>query len=287
MINAMTFDIEEYFHAEAFAGVVRPEEWPVLESRVGAATLRLLDILEETRTVATFFVLGWVAEREPQLVRAIAGRGHEVACHGYAHQMITRLSRSQFAEDIRRAKAAVEDAAGAEVIGYRAPTFSVVRETIWSLEVLVEAGFRYDSSIFPIVHDRYGMPDAPRFPHRVAAGPVKAIAEFPPSTVTRLRWRFPVAGGGYFRLAPYAATAWALRHLNTREGQPAMVYLHPWEIDAGQPRLPLGRLARFRHAVNTGASTEAKLRRLLHDFRFGPVRDVLVSTGLIASGRAA
>jgi polysaccharide deacetylase family protein (PEP-CTERM system associated) len=287
MVNALTFDIEEYFHAEAFAGVVRPDQWPDLESRVAAATQHLLDILDEARTAATFFVLGWVAERQPRLVRAIAERGHEVACHGYGHQMITRLSRFQFAEDVRRAKTAVEDAAGTEVIGYRAPTFSVVRDTLWSLEVLVEMGFRYDSSIFPVVHDRYGIPDAPRFPHRVAAGPGAAIAEFPPSTVTRLRWRFPVAGGGYFRLAPYALTGWALRHLNTREGQPAMVYLHPWEIDAGQPRLPLGRLARFRHSVNTGAATVAKLRRLLRDFRFAPVREVLVSAGVMAPGRAA
>jgi polysaccharide deacetylase family protein (PEP-CTERM system associated) len=287
MVNALTFDIEEYFHAEVFAGVVRPHEWPSLESRVVGATERLLDLLGETRTAATFFVLGWVAERQPRLVRAIAARGHEVACHGYSHQMITRLSRAQFAEDVRRAKAVVEDAAGAAVIGYRAPTFSVVRETLWSLEVLVESGFRYDSSIFPIVHDRYGMPEAPRFPHQAAAGPGMAIAEFPLSTVTRFRWRLPVAGGGYFRLAPYAVTGWALRHLNIREGQPAMVYLHPWEIDAGQPRMPVGRLAHLRHSVNTGAATVTKLRRLLRDFRFAPVRDVLVGTGVLASGRAA
>ena len=287
MVNALTFDIEEYFHAEVFAGAVRPDDWPGLESRVVGATERLLDLLGEARTAATFFVLGWVAERQPRLVRAIAARGHEVACHGYSHQMITRLSRSQFAEDVRRAKAVVEDAAGAAVIGYRAPTFSVVRETLWSLEVLVESGFRYDSSIFPIVHDRYGMPEAPRFPHQVTAGPGMAIVEFPLSTVTRFRWRFPVAGGGYFRLAPYAVTGWALRHLNIREGQPAMVYLHPWEIDAGQPRLPAGRLAYLRHSVNTGAATETKLRRLLREFRFAPVRDVLVGTGVLASGRAA
>jgi polysaccharide deacetylase family protein (PEP-CTERM system associated) len=287
MINALTFDIEEYFHAEVFAGVVRPEEWPTLESRVVGATERLLDLLDEARSHATFFVLGWVAERQPRLVRAIAARGHEIACHGYGHQMITRQSRAQFGEDVRRAKAAVEDAAGAAVIGYRAPTFSVVRETLWSLEVLVETGFRYDSSIFPIVHDRYGIPNAPRFPHRVAAGPGMAIAEFPLSTVAGFRWRFPVAGGGYFRLWPYAVTGWALRHLNTREGQPAMVYLHPWEIDAGQPRLPIGRRAHFRHSVNTGVSTVTKLRRLLRDFRFAPVRDVLAGTGVMTSGRAA
>jgi len=287
MINALTFDIEEYFHAEVFAGVVRREEWSTLPSRVVGATERLLDLLDEARSHATFFVLGWVAERQPRLVRAIAARGHEIACHGYGHQMITRLSRSQFEEDVRRAKAAVEDAAGTAVIGYRAPTFSVVRETLWSLEVLVETGFRYDSSIFPIVHDRYGIPNAPRFPHRVAAGPGMAIAEFPLSTVAGFRWRFPVAGGGYFRLWPYAVTGWALRRLNMREGQPAMVYLHPWEIDAGQPRLPIGRRAQFRHSVNTGVSTVTKLRRLLRDFQFAPVRDVLAGTGVMTSGRAA
>jgi len=286
MINALTFDIEEYFHAEVFSGVVRPEEWASRESRVVGVTEQLLELLQEARTAATFFVLGWVADRYPGLVRAIAAGGHEVACHGYAHQMITRLSRCEFSQDIRRAKAAVEDAAGAAVIGYRAPTFSVVRETLWSLEVLAEAGFQYDSSIFPIVHDRYGIPDAPRFPHWAPAGPGRTIAEFPLSTVARGRWRFPVAGGGYFRLLPYAVTGWALRHLNHREGQPGMVYLHPWELDPGQPRLPVGRLAHLRHSVNTGA-TVAKLRRLLREFRFAPARDVLVGHGVMISGRAA
>lgn len=284
--NALTFDVEEYFHAEVFAGVVPREQWSTLESRVGRATERLLALLAETGTRATFFVLGWVAERHPDLVRAIAAQGHEVACHGYAHQMITRLSRTEFTEDVRRAKATVEDAAGVGVIGYRAPTFSVVRETLWSLEVLAESGFQYDSSIFPIVHDRYGIPDSPRFPHRLGAGRGMEISEFPLSTVTRLGWRFPVAGGGYFRLFPYAVTRWALRQLNAREGQPAMVYLHPWEMDPGQPRLPVGRVAQLRHSVNTGA-TVAKLRRLLRDFAFAPVRDVLATPGVMASGRVA
>jgi polysaccharide deacetylase family protein (PEP-CTERM system associated) len=283
MINALTFDVEDYFHAEAFAGVVRPEEWPGLESRVVAATERILSLLGETGTRATFFVLGWVAERHPRLVAAIRSKGHEVACHGYGHQMITRLSRPQFAADLERAKATLEDAAGVAVVGYRAPTFSVVRETLWSLEVLAETGFLYDSSIFPIVHDRYGIPDAPRFPHRRAVGSGSAIAEFPLSTVCRLRWRFPVAGGGYFRLLPYAVTAWALRQLNRKESQPAIVYLHPWEIDPGQPRLPVDRLTQFRHSVNT-RTTEAKLRRLLRDFHFAPVRDVLAGSGIMAAG---
>jgi polysaccharide deacetylase family protein (PEP-CTERM system associated) len=286
MINALTFDIEEYFHAEAFAGVVRPEEWPTLESRVVQATESILELLAETGTRGTFFVLGWVAARHPELVRSIEAQGHEVACHGYGHQMITRLSRAQFAADLERAKATLEDAAGVAVIGYRAPTFSVVRETLWSLEVLAEAGFRYDSSIFPIVHDRYGIPDAPRFPHRRPAGDGASIAEFPLSTVGRPKWRFPVAGGGYFRLLPYAVTAWALRHLNRKEGQPAIVYLHPWEIDSGQPRLPVDRLTQLRHSVNTH-TTKAKLRRLLRDFEFAPVRDVLVDSGVMVGEGAS
>jgi polysaccharide deacetylase family protein (PEP-CTERM system associated) len=282
MINALTFDVEEYFHAEAFASVVRPEEWPSLESRVVGATERLLDLLDETGTSATFFVLGWVAERHGGLVRAIQTRGHEIASHGYGHEMITRLNRAQFAEDVRRGKAAVEDVTGTAVIGYRAPTFSVVRGTLWSLEVLAEAGFRYDSSIFPIVHDRYGMPDATRFPHRLAAGPGVEIGEFPLSTISWLGWRFPVAGGGYFRLLPYAFTHRAVRHLNEREGQPAIVYLHPWEIDPAQPRLPAGWLSRFRHSVNT-RTTESKIHLLLRDFRFAPVRDILTGSGVLVT----
>lgn len=283
MINALSFDIEEYFHAEAFSNVVRPEQWPSLESRVVATTERLLDLLAETASLATFFVLGWVAERHGALVRAIHQGGHELACHGYGHQMITRLSRAEFREDLRRAKVAIEDAAGIAVIGYRAPTFSVVRETLWSLEVLAEAGFRYDSSIFPIVHDRYGISDAARFPHRVAAGPGVEIGEFPLSTVSGFGWRFPVAGGGYFRLFPYRVTRGAVRHLNEREGQPAIIYLHPWELDPEQPRLPVGRLTRFRHSVNT-RTTESKVRCLLRDFRVAPVRDVLAGSGVLAVG---
>ena len=283
MINALTFDIEEYFHAEAFARVVEPHDWPTLESRVVSATERILAILSEARTAATFFVLGWVAERHPRLVRDIQAGGHEVACHGYGHQMITRLSRSDFAEDVRRGKAAVEEAAGVSVVGYRAPTFSVVRGTLWSLETLAEAGFRYDSSIFPIVHDRYGIPDSPRFPHRRDAGARSTIWEFPPSTIGRRGWRLPVAGGGYFRLLPYSVTRRALRHLNEVERQPAMVYLHPWEMDPGQPRLPIGQLAQLRHSLNT-SQTERKLRRLLSDFRFRPVRDVLDTSSLPAEG---
>ena len=295
MKNALTFDIEEYFHAEAFARALRPEEWPGLESRVVDTTERLLDILDYADARATFFVLGWVAERYPALVKDIVGRGHEVACHGYGHQMIQRQSRQDFAKDVQRAKTAIEDAAGAAVIGYRAPTFSIRRDTLWGLEVLWEAGFLYDSSIFPILHDRYGISDAPRFPHRVPLGsdngagalkePAEAhgIAEFPLSTLSILGRRVPIAGGGYFRLIPYQLTRRAIRHLNVKEQQPAIFYLHPWELDVHQPKIRTGLLTRLRHSVNIH-STEAKLRRLLRDFRFAPVRDVLAKAGLMTLG---
>ena len=283
MKNALTFDIEEYFHAEAFSGVVRPEDWPGLESRVVDSTQRLLDILDREQVRATFFVLGWVAERHPALVREIESLGHEIGCHGYAHRMIQHLNRHEFAEDVKRAKKVLEDIAGTSVIGYRAPTFSVVRETLWSLDILAEAGFRYDSSIFPVRHDRYGIPDAPRFPHRVRTAGGGEIAEFPLSTICLPGWRLQVAGGGYFRLFPLAWTRCAIRRLNEREGQPAIVYLHPWETDPEQPRLPVGRITRFRHLVNVDR-TEDKLHRLLLDFRFAPASEVLADMGLLAAG---
>jgi len=284
MKNALTFDVEEYFHAEAFARVLRPEEWPTLESRVTRSTERLLDILDRERVRATFFVLGWVAERHPGLVREIASLGHEIACHGYGHRMIQHLSRPDFERDVIRGKRALEDAVGRPVLGYRAPTFSIMRATLWSLDVLIEAGFRYDSSIFPVVHDRYGIPDAPRFPHRLRAPSGGEITEFPMSTVTLLGRRLPVAGGGYFRLFPYRMTRRAIDRING-ERQPAMVYLHPWEIDPDQPRLPVGPLTRFRHLVNVG-KTEPRLRRLLAEVSFGPAAEVLAETGLLAIGDA-
>ena len=284
MKNALTFDVEEYFHAEAFARVLQPEEWPTLESRVTRSTERLLDILDRERVRATFFILGWVAERHPALVREIAALGHEIACHGYGHRMIQHLSRAEFERDVTRAKRALEDAVGRSVLGYRAPTFSIMRATLWSLDVLVEAGFRYDSSIFPVVHDRYGIPDAPRFPHRLKAPGGGEITEFPMSTMTFLGRRLPVAGGGYFRLFPYRVTRRAIGRING-ERQPAMVYLHPWEIDPEQPRIPVGPLTRFRHLVNVG-KTESRLRRLLGELSFGPAAEVLTETGLLAIGDA-
>lgn len=283
MRNALTFDVEEYFHAEAFAGMLAPDEWPSLASRVVETTGRLLDILDDAGARATFFVLGWVADRYPHLVRRIAAGGHEVACHGYGHRMIHRLTPAELREDVTRAKGLLEDTLGSPIVGYRAPTFSVVRQTWWSLDVLCEAGFRYDSSIFPIRHDRYGIPDAPRFPHRVRTAGGGEIIEFPPSTLSIGGHRLPVAGGGYFRMFPYAVTRWAIHHLNDREQRPAMVYLHPWEIDGAPPALPASWSRRWRHSLNVGR-TEGRLRRLLADFQVAPAAAVLAQEGLLVPG---
>lgn len=280
MRNALTFDIEEYFHAEAFAGLVGRDEWPQLTSRVTESTMSLLDALDEQKTRATFFVLGWIAERYPGLVREIQARGHEVACHSYGHRLIYRMDREAFRVDARRAKQSIEDTIGGGVLGYRAPTFSVVRETLWALEALAEEGFAYDSSIFPIRHDRYGIPDAERFPHRIKLPGGQDIAEFPISTLRIAGQHLPFSGGGYFRLAPYRFVRRALRHLNMRERMPGLVYLHPWELDPGQPRLPLRGVARLRHYVNL-QHTARKLGRLLADFTFGPARQVLHEHGLL------
>ena len=269
MVNALTFDVEEYFHAETFARVVDRQDWPTLESRVVGATERILAILAEARTAATFFVLGWVAERQPALVRAIRAGGHEVACHGYAHQMITRLSQAEFAEDVRLGKAAVEAAAGVSVVGYRAPTFSVVRGTLWSLATLADAGFQYDSSIFPIVHDRYGIPDSPRFPHRLKEG----LVEFPMTTWRVARVNLPAASGGYLRILPLAVSIAAVAQLN-RAGHPAVVNVHPWELDPEQPRLRVDWKKRLRHYHNLDRM-EGRLRRLLAETAFDSMGGVI------------
>jgi len=278
MRNALTFDIEEYFHVEAFKHVIRRDAWADLPSRVAASTGRLLDLLQARAVNATFFILGWVAERHPTLVHEIHARGHEVACHSYAHQVIYSMDARAFRDDLRRAKRAIEDAAGAPVVGYRAPTCSVVRATMWALDVLAEEGFRYDSSIFPIHHDRYGIPDNPRSPHRIHLGSGAEIVEFPMSTVRVAGQNFPFCGGGYFRLVPYGLIRAALKRVNHRDGIPGMIYVHPWELDPDQPRVAVSGLTRFRHYVNL-RGTSAKLQRLLDDFQFAPVSQVLYEQG--------
>jgi polysaccharide deacetylase family protein (PEP-CTERM system associated) len=278
MQNALTVDVEEYFQVEAFRDRVSERDWARLPSRVEPSTRRLLDLFDRHEVGATFFVVGWVARRHPDLVRDIAARGHEVGCHSDAHRPIYALDPEAFRRDVRAARAAIEDAAGAAVTGYRAPTCSVVRATWWALEILAEEGFRYDASIFPIHHDRYGIPDAPRFPHRIRLDSGADIVEFPMSTVRVAGQNLPFAGGGYFRLLPYPLIRRALRHLNEREERPAMVYLHPWELDPEQPRLPAGPLTRFRHYANLHG-TAAKLDRLLGDFAFAPAGRVLAALG--------
>ena len=272
VVNAMTIDVEDYFHVSVFDGVVPRREWDRLESRVGANTDRLIELFGEAGIRATFFVLGWVGERFPQLVRRIAEAGHEVASHGHAHRLIYDQTRQAFREDVRRAKGVLESVTGLAVDGYRAPSYSITPRSLWALDVLIEEGYTYDSSIFPIHHDRYGIPLSPRHPYLIARRR-GSLMEVPASTVRYGPLNLPIGGGGYFRILPYAWTRWGIRQLNQVEGRPAVFYLHPWEIDPAQPRLPASRLSRFRHYHNLD-QTESRLRALLRDFRFSSMRKV-------------
>lgn len=272
-MNVMTIDVEDYFQVSAFDRVVPRSAWDGMESRVVANTERLLEIFAEHRVTATFFVLAWVAERQAALVRQIASSGHEIASHGYGHRLVYELSPEEFRQDVRRARQLLEDAAGVPVVGYRAPSYSITRRSLWALDVLIEEGHTFDSSIFPIHHDRYGIPGTPRHPY-VLRRPAGSLVEVPPSTVRVGTMTLPVAGGGYFRLLPYGWTRWGITRLNVQEQRPAVFFLHPWEIDAEQPRLAATGLSRFRHYRNLDA-TEPRLRRLLSDFRFGPMRTLL------------
>ena len=280
LCNAMTVDVEDYFHVQVFAGHIDRSSWDGRESRVTANVRTLLDIFERFGVRATFFVLGWEGERRPGLVREIQSRGHEVACHGYSHRLIYQQAPAVFREETERAKALLEDILGAPVIGYRAASYSIVRQSVWALDVLVELGFEYDSSIFPVIHDNYGIPDAERLPHRLSAPNGGSIAEWPLSTVNLLKYRLPVGGGGYFRLMPYWLSRAALGAINRREDRPFIFYLHPWEIDPAQPRIAAGRLSRFRHYTNID-KCEGRLCRLLSDFRFDTVSDGLARLGLL------
>ena len=273
IVNAMTVDVEEYFHATAVQEVVSPTRWESLESRIERSTALVLDLFAEHQVKGTFFVLGWAAERHKALVKRIATAGHEVASHGYQHQLVYDQSPDAFRSDITRSKQLLEDTTGCRVDGYRAPTFSITNRSLWALDVIAESGYRYDASIFPIRHDRYGIPDAPREVHERRAGG-GALVEWPGSTVRVLGTNVPFAGGGYFRVLPYSVIRWAMRRLNGGERRPGIFYTHPWEFDPAQPRQPLSRISAARHYVNLGR-TEARFRRLLRDFRFAPVRDLL------------
>jgi polysaccharide deacetylase family protein (PEP-CTERM system associated) len=262
----MSVDVEDYFHVSVFDGIVPRSQWDQMESRVCANTVRLLDIFDEFEVKSTFFVLGWVAEKFPSLVRTIAQRGHEVASHGYAHRLVYDQTRASFRDDVRRAKALLEDAGGRQVQGYRAPSYSITPRSLWAIDVLIEEGYQYDSSIFPIRHDRYGIPVSDRRPYRIERN-VGTLIEVPGSTTRLGPLNLPVAGGGYFRILPYWWTRWGIDRVNRVEQRPVAFYLHPWEIDPDQPRLHASRLGRFRHYRNL-SSTEHRLRLLLNDFRF-------------------
>ena len=262
--NALTIDVEDYFQVSAFAPYIARSEWNTRECRVERNVDRILALLDKHSTKATFFTLGWIAERYPHLVRSIVECGHELASHGYGHERASDQSEPAFFADVQLAKILLEDLVGVAVTGYRAPSFSIGTGNLWAFDCLVRAGYRYSSSIYPIRHDHYGMPDAPRFAHRVGG-----LLEVPATTLRLLNRNWPASGGGYFRLMPYALSRWMLRHVNAADGQPATFYFHPWEIDPEQPRIPgIDYKTRFRHYVNLG-SMERRLDRLLGDFRWG------------------
>ncbi len=263
--NAMSVDVEDYFQVEAFARVVRRESWDEFPSRVAGNTGRMLDQFARRGVTGTFFTLGWVARRHPQLVRRIVAEGHELASHGFGHARVDTLTAAEFAADVGDAKKLLEDLGGVAVQGYRAPTFSISARTPWAYDVLAASGHSYSSSIYPVRHDLYGAPDAPRFPFTTSAG----ILEIPMTTLPVLGRNLPCSGGGYFRLLPYTMFRQGLRLFNRNEKRPGLFYIHPWEIDPDQPRIAAAPpRSRFRHYLNLGATT-ARLDRLLRDFAWG------------------
>jgi len=275
--NGLSIDVEDYYQVSAFEKSIAFSDWTKHESRVFGNTVRILEVLQHQRVKATFFILGWIAEFIPKVVREIAEAGHEIACHSYNHRLVYELTPSQFREDIRTSKKVLEDISGTPVIGYRAPSYSITQESLWALEILIEEGFLYDSSIFPIHHDRYGLPNYPRHPYWIDRN-AGSIREFPPSTLRLGKINLPIAGGGYFRVLPYSMIRWGIQRLNHREGQPAVIYLHPWELDYNQPRLNGGYLSNLRHYLNLGR-TEHILRRLMSEFTFCPIRELSPSAG--------
>lgn len=273
VVNALTVDVEDYYQVSAFEGSISRTEWERMPQRVVANTERLLAMFELAGVRGTFFVLGWVAERYPELVRRIAQCGHEIACHGYSHRLIYHQSPKEFREETLKAKTILEEITGQPITGYRAASYSITRRSLWALDILSEAGFLYDSSIFPVHHDTYGMPGSPTVPHRLEAPGGGRLLEFPLSSVGFDRFRIPVAGGGYFRLLPYRASRAAFRLINGG-GRPFVFYLHPWEIDPEQPRIDAPWRSRARHYLNL-ARTSERLRQLLRDFEFAPMTEVL------------
>ncbi len=271
-VNALTIDVEDYFQVSAFAPFIERGAWDGIPCRAEANVERILALLAEHGAKATFFTLGWIAERHPGIVRAIVAEGHELASHGYGHQRACDQSRAEFTDDIVRAKALLEDIGGVAVRGYRAPSFSINRANLWALECIRDTGHRYSSSIYPVRHDHYGMPDAPRF----AYASLPDLVEVPVTTVELFARNWPAGGGGYFRLLPYALSRWMLQRVNRVDGEPCMFYFHPWEMDPAQPRVAgIDAKTRFRHYVNLGRMEE-RLGQLLADFRWDRVDRVFL-----------
>ena len=265
--NYLTIDVEDYFQVSAFEDIVNPADWDGMEQRVVGNTMKILDILAMNCTKATFFIVGWVADKFPHLVETIHRQGHVIGCHSYWHRKVYTLSPEEFRADTLRSKTILEDIIGKPVLGYRAPSYSITKKSLWALDILKEFGFVYDSSVFPVHHDTYGIPGAPRYSYRHDNG----LIEYPLSTVLMLGQTIPVSGGGYFRLFPYWFIRAALRSINGKEKKPFIFYLHPWEVDPEQPRMVRAKkFSQFRHYNNLDKTT-ARLRHLLNDFHFAPL----------------
>ena len=277
--NALTIDVEDYFQVSALAPYIPRDQWDSRECRVERNVDRILQMLDERQTRATFFTLGWIAERYPHLVRRIVDGGHEVASHGYGHERASDLNAADFSADVGRAKKMLEDISGHEVKGYRAPSFSIGASNLWAFDCLELAGYRYSSSIYPIRHDHYGMPDAPRFAHRVRSG----LLELPVTTARFFNRNWPASGGGYFRLLPYPLSRWLLQKVNELDRQAAIFYFHPWEIDTEQPRVEgIGAKTRFRHYVNI-SQMDGRLNQLLRDFKWGRMDQIFLNQAVAST----
>lgn len=277
--NALTIDVEDYFHVAALAQSISTSQWDSLECRVEKNTDKLLQLFDDQNVNATFFTLGWVAERYPQIVKKIAAAGHEVASHGYSHQLIYNQTQEVFREETHKSKVILEDITQQEIIGYRAASYSITNQSKWALDILCELGFKYDSSIFPVKHDLYGIPGSPRWPYMLETDQKNSIVEFPISTFNIANYKLPIAGGGYFRLFPYWFTKLGLGSIN-RENEPFVFYLHPWEVDPKQPKVRASWFSMFRHYNNLD-KCYSRLEQLLKDFSFTTVEDVLVTKQLL------
>jgi polysaccharide deacetylase family protein (PEP-CTERM system associated) len=269
--NAFTVDVEDYFHVSAFADGISPRSWTDFPARVETNTIRILDLLARYQVRATFFVLGWVAWRYPDLIRRIQLDGHEIASHGYWHRLIYSQTPDEFRFDLRQARDVLEQLTGCPVISYRAPSFSIIQNSIWALEILAEEGYQFDSSIYPVRHDRYGLAQSSRFPFGISCH-AGTLWEFPPPVMQKWGMNVPVGGGGYLRLYPYQWTLRGLRNINEKSQQPFALYVHPWEFDPEQPRIRSLLRSQFRHYVNL-SRTEPRISQLLQDFRFGTLTD--------------